>query len=179
VEEDTATDVIQRHRRIGADPGSPDRRRLLDTANGPVRRPAGASIMAVVLTACMPVVAPIDFGVDGAPEGPQLAVEVANTSDREITIGYDFEEFQSSGGGVGTVAPCEQVAIPFGLIGGRYTVLLDGEALLERAVPAGAPADTWVVVRVRIDPDGGGEVIGSRIAVRMPDPQPRPISDCG
>lgn len=34
---------------------------------------AGAPTIVLVLTACMPAVAPI---ADGAPEGPQLAIEV-------------------------------------------------------------------------------------------------------
>lgn len=54
----------------------------------------GAPTIVLVLTACMPAVAPI---ADGAPEGPQLAIEVVNGSDQELGIGYEFESGQSSG----------------------------------------------------------------------------------
>ncbi len=47
---------------------------------------AGAPTIVLVLTACMPAVAPI---ADGAPEGPQLAIEVVNGSDQELGIGYE------------------------------------------------------------------------------------------
>ncbi len=136
----------------------------------------GALMIVLALTACTPVVVPI---VDGEPEGPQLAIEVINASNQESEVGYEFEAVQSSGGGEGTVGRCEQVVVPFGLIGGRYSILLDGEALIEGAVPPGLPADAWVVVRVEIGPDGEGEVIGPRVVARMPNPQPRRIGDCG
>jgi hypothetical protein len=137
---------------------------------------AGAVLVTVVLAACMPVVVPI---AEGPPEGPQLAIQIANASDREVKVGYEFEGPQMTGGGEGTVGSCEQVAMPFGPVSERYTILLDGEALHDAAAPAGVPAGAWVVVRISVDADGDANVTGSGIAPRMPDPNPRPIADCG
>lgn len=142
----------------------------------PAKRPLGAPLIALFLMACMPVVAPIE---DGAPEGPQLVIQISNASGQEHEIGYQYEEFQSSGEGGGSILPCQDTALPYGMIGGRYSILLDGESLLEGSVPETTPANAWVVVRVRIAPDGKGEVTGTGITARMPDLDPRPIADCG
>jgi len=142
-----------------------------------VRWLAGAPTIVLVLTACMPAVAPIADGA--APEGPQLAIEVVNSSDQDLGIGYEFESGQNSGAGEASVGHCEQVALGFGTISGRYSLLLDGEALTEGPVPTGAPADAWLVVRVHVDPDGEGKVIGTRIVAERPDSGSRPIADCG
>ncbi len=141
-----------------------------------MNRHGGALLIILALTACTPVAVPI---VEGEPEGPQLAIEVVNASNQESEVGYEFEAVQSSGGGEGTVRRCEQVVVPFGLIGGRYSILLNGEALIEEAVPPGLPADAWVVVRVEIGPGGEGTAHRPRVVARMPDPQPRRIADCG
>ncbi|MEO7295689.1 MAG: hypothetical protein ABIZ57_06070 [Candidatus Limnocylindria bacterium] len=133
-------------------------------------------VFAFVIPACMPVVAPI---VDDVPEGPQLAIQVTNGADQEVAIGYSFEAFQSSGGGEGSVGACEQATIPFGSVGGTFTILVDGESLFEHAVAAGTPADAWMVVRVTIGSDGDAEVTGTNLAARMPDPVTRPIPNCG
>jgi hypothetical protein len=130
---------------------------------------------ALVLAACAPVVVPI---ADGPPDGPQLAIQVANASDRQVAVGYEFEAVNSGGGGEGTVASCEQALMTFGTVSGRYRVLIDGVQLHEAAAPAGVPADAWMVVRVSIGPDGDPEVIGAGIAVQMPDPDSRPIAGC-
>jgi len=131
---------------------------------------------ALLLAACMPVVAPI---VDDGPEGPQLAIQMTNGADQGVAIGYSFEAFQSSGGGEGSVGACEQATIPFGSVGGSFTILVDGESLFEHAVAAGTPADAWMVVRVTIGSDGEAEVTGTNLAARMPDPVMRPIPNCG
>ena len=128
-----------------------------------------------MLAACAPVVVPIG---GGPPDGPQLAIHVANASDREVAVGYEFEAVNTGGGGEGTVGSCEQVVMPFGTVTGQYRVLIDGAPVHEAAAPAGVPAGAWVVVRVSIGPDGEPEVLGIGIAARMPDPDPRPIADC-
>lgn len=136
---------------------------------------ASALVAALVLAACAPVVVQLP---DGPLEGPQLAIQVANASDREVAVGYEFEAANSGGGGEGTVASCEQVSIPFGPAAGQYRVLIDGAPVHEAAAPAGVPADAWFVVRVTIGPDGETEVIGAGMTPRMPDPVSRPIA-CG
>ena len=132
-------------------------------------------LAALVLAACAPVVVQI---ADGPLEGPQLVIQVANASDREVAVGYEFEAVDTGGGGEGTVASCEQVSIPFGAVSGQYRVLIDGTPVHEAAAPAG-PADAWFVVRVIVDPEGDTEVIGAGITAQMPDPNPRPIAGCG
>ena len=134
-----------------------------------------ALLAAQVLVACAPVVVPI---ADGPPGGPQLAIQVANASDRDVEVGYEFEDINTGGGGAGTVASCEQALMTFGFVSGRYRVLLDGVRVHEAAAPGGVPADAWVVVRVSISADGNAEVVGIGIAATMPDPDPRPIADC-
>jgi len=140
------------------------------------RRFVSALVAALVLAACAPVVVQLP---DGPLEGPQLAIQVANASDREVAVGYEFEAVNSGGGGEGTVASCEQVAMTFGAVAGQYRVLIDGAPVHEAAAPAGVPADAWFVVRVSIGRDGEAEVIGAGMTPRMPDPDPRPIAGCG
>jgi len=137
---------------------------------------ASALVAALVLAACAPVVVQLP---DGPLEGPQLAVQVANASNREVAVGYEFEAINTGGGGEGTVASCEQVSIPFGAVSGQYRVLVDGVPVHEAAAPAGVPADAWFVVRVSIGPDGDAEVIGAGMTPQMPDPNPRPVAGCG
>lgn len=55
---------------------------------------ASALLAALVLAACAPVVVQI---ADGPLEGPQLAIQVANASDREVAVGYEFEAGNSGG----------------------------------------------------------------------------------
>jgi|SRR5687767_7012233 len=134
-----------------------------------------ALVAAIGLAACAPVVVQLP---DGPLTGPQLAIQVANASDRAVAVGYEFDAVDSGGGGEGTVASCEQVSIPFGAISGQYRVLIDGAPVHEAAAPAG-PADAWFVVRVSIGPDGEPEVTGAGLTPRMPDPDPRPMAGCG
>ena len=136
---------------------------------------APALLAALVLAACAPVGVQLP---DGPLEGPQLAIQVANASDREVAVGYEFEAVNSGGGGEGTVGSCEQVSIPFGPVAGQYRVLIDGAPVHEAAAPAGVPADAWFVVRVTIGPDGEAEVVGAGMTRLMPDPASRPIA-CG
>jgi hypothetical protein len=138
-------------------------------------RLASPLLAALVLAGCAPVVVQI---ADGPLEGPQLAIQVANASEREVEVSYDYEAVNTGGGGGGSVASCEQVSIPFGAVAGQYRVLVDGEAVHEAAAPAG-PADAWFVVRVSIGPDGDAEVIGAGMTARMPDPDPRAIAGGG
>ena len=140
------------------------------------RRFVAALVAAIALAACAPVVVQIP---DGPLDGPQLAIQVANASDREVAVGYEFEAVNTSGGGEGTVASCEQVAMAFGAVAGRYRVLIDGAPVHEAAAAGGVPADAWFVVRVSIGRDGEAEVIGAGISPQMPDPDPRPIAGCG
>lgn len=142
-----------------------------------MRRFGGWPAIAFVLAACMPVVAPVMD--DGPPQRPQLAIQVTNASDQEMAIGYEFEAFQSGGGGEGTVAPCELITLPFGPVGGSFIILVEGEVVFEDRVREAIPADAWVFVRVRISPDGEGEVFGTGVVAGIPDPAPRPIPDCG
>jgi hypothetical protein len=135
-----------------------------------------ALLAALVLAACAPVVVQI---ADGPLDGPQLAIQVANASDRQVAVGYEFEAVNTGGAGEGMVASCEQALMTFGAISGRYRVLVDGVRLHEAAAPVGVPADAWMVVRVSIGPDGDPEVIGAGLTPQMPDPDPRPIAGCG
>ncbi len=141
----------------------------------PRSRFATALLAALALAACAPVVVQLP---DGPLEGPQLAIQVANASDREVAVGYEFEAGNSGGGGEGTVASCEQVSMTFGAVAGQYRVLIDGAPVHEAAAPAGVPADAWFVVRVTIGRDGEPEVIGAGMTPLMPDPDPRPIAGC-
>ncbi len=133
-----------------------------------------ALLAALALAACAPVGVQI---ADGPLDGPQLAIQVANASGRDVEVGYDFEAVDTGGGGEGNVASCEQVSIPFGAVSGQYRVLIDGAPVHEAAAPAG-PADAWFVVRVMIGPDGETEVIGAGMTPRMPDPDSPPITGC-
>ena len=93
------------------------------------------------------------------PEGPTLVLDVTNESDRDVVVGYDFESAAMSGTGESFFPACRREATPHSTISGDYRVVVDGEVVLEDSVPPRASADTFLVVRMRIAPDGEVEVV--------------------
>jgi hypothetical protein len=138
-------------------------------------------MLAGVTSGCAPIVVPVaEPGQPGAPIGPQLVVAVENRSDRDVTVGYEFEAQNSSGGGEGIVVHCEYQQMVFGEVGGSYGVLVDGTPAFDGAVPSGMPADGFLVVRLSIDADGDVTPEGEPAWTRMPPPLTnRPLADCG
>jgi hypothetical protein len=147
------------------------------------RREAGrlGSVWLLVcfLTGCMPVVVPIEPAAPGPMPGPNLIVDVTNKSDRGFPVAYEFESEDSAGGGDGTVMACERSIVPLALVQGDYAIAVDGETVFEGSVPAGVPDESWYMVRLIVEPDGGVEVVGPAILPRMPEPFTRPIAACG
>lgn len=147
-----------------------------------MRRGAGAiASLALVLVACMPVVAPAPPGAEpGEPIGPELVIDVVNRSNREVRIGYEFEAPNSAGGGEGLMPPCERMMSPFGGVGGRFEILVDGDVVMAEVMPPGMPADGFVLVRVTIEPDGEVEVAPQPAWMRLPpDLVNQRLPDCG
>lgn len=114
---------------------------------------AAAAAVLLTLVACVPAPA-----LNGAPKGPSLVIDVRNTSNRQLEVGYEFEAGQTSGGGAGLIGPCERQPMQGGQIGGDYAILVDGKSVLEATVPLSAPADAFMVVNVSVGPDGEVEV---------------------
>ncbi|MGH2417466.1 MAG: hypothetical protein ACRDFY_03960 [Candidatus Limnocylindria bacterium] len=138
-----------------------------------------AWLHALLLTACMPVAVPLQQAPAAPMEGPQLAVEIANGSNRELAIGYDFTAPASSGGGEGGVPACERTLIHFALVEGDYEVTLDGEPVSSGTVPANLPGSAWILVRLTVDADGMHEWLGSAVVAQAPEPFSRPVAGCG
>ena len=116
-----------------------------------MRHAAAAAI--VLLCACVPAPA-----TNGAPMGPRLVIDVRNSSNRQLEVGYEFEAGQTSGSGAGLIERCSRQPMQAGQIGGDYEVLLDGKSVLEATVPLSAPADAFMVINVSVGPDGEVEV---------------------
>ena len=116
-------------------------------------RRAGAAAILLILSACVPAPAS-----NGAPMGPSLVIDVRNSSNRPLEVGYEFEAGQTSGSGAGLIGPCERQPMQAGQIGGDYVIRVDGKSVLEATVPLSAPPDAWMVIKVSVDPDGLVEV---------------------
>ena len=126
-------------------------------------RPTAAVAVVLMLVACVPAPAS-----NGAPMGPSLVIDVRNSSNRELEVGYEFEAGQTSGNGAGLIGPCSRHPMEGGQIGGDYAILVDGKSVLEASVPRSAPADAFMVVRVSVGPDGEVEVVPPGGFVQVP-----------
>lgn len=142
---------------------------------------AAAVIIASVASGCAPVVMPVgEPAPPGGAIGPQLVVAVANRSDRDVAVGYEFEAPSSGGGGEGLVARCELQEVMFGEVAGRYQVIVDREAAFDGVVPPGGPADGFLVVRLIVEPDGAVRLDGQPAWTRIPPALVnRPLAGCG
>ena len=146
--------------------------------------PLGAIAVVVIVamaTACQPMVAPVqEAPAEPAGQvGPELVIDVVNRSDRELVIGYEFETPNASGGGEGTMPPCERMEMLFGSVAGDYEILLDRERVLEGAVPDAMPDDGFLIVRLTIDADGDVDVIGPRWTRIPPELRNQALPECG
>ena len=116
-------------------------------------RLAPAMAILLILCACVPAPAP-----NSAPMGPRLVIDVRNSSNRDLEVGYEFEAGNTSGSGGGLIGACERQPMQGGQIGGAYEILVEGKSVLEATVPLSAPANAFMVVNVAVDPDGKVEV---------------------
>jgi hypothetical protein len=130
----------------------------------------------VVLAGCFPTTVTVD---PGQPIGPTLVLDVANASADQRTIAYEFEMGNSSGGGEGTLLACERSTMTFGEIGGRYTVEVDGEPVVDATMPPNVPLDRFVVVRIMIAADGTASAAAPVLSARAPPIETGPIAGCG
>lgn len=106
-----------------------------------------------------------------APElsGPTLVLEVANSSDGDVAVGYEFESPGTSGTGETLAAACRREAVPLSSVIGTYDVTVEGKKVWEDAVPLHADAGSFLVIRVRIGPDGEVEVAPPVILAAQPN----------
>ena len=109
-------------------------------------------VVVLVAAGCMPVVAPV--GQAGPGAGPLLVIDVANASNRDLSVGYEFQHPSLSGEGEGLAPRCGRMSIGFGEIAGTYAIRVDGETVFEGEVAPGLPSDGFFVVRLRVDADG-------------------------
>jgi hypothetical protein len=143
--------------------------------------PMASLVAAVNLVAgCMPVtIGPAGPGVPPPQVGPTLVLQVTNRSPAMLTVGYEFEGGNVSGGGEGSIEPCQSIAMPFGDVAGHYRVLVNGETVGEGDTPPGFGRFVFLIVDVSIDADGNVETRPHRISRVEPPMMPRPIADCG
>jgi hypothetical protein len=113
-------------------------------------------VVVLVAAGCMPVVAPVGQAGPGAGPGagPELVIDVANASNRDLSVGYEFQHPSMSGEGEGFAPRCARMSIGFGEIAGTYAIRVDGETVFEGEVAPELPSDGFFVVRLRVDPDG-------------------------
>jgi hypothetical protein len=128
-----------------------------------MRRLAVAAV-SLLLAGCAPT------GPVVAPDlsGPMLVVDVTNASADEPVLGWEFEAEGTSGGGESLVAPCRRDAIALSSIIGDYQISVDGETVFEGSVPQRASSETFLVVGLRIGPDGEVEVTAPGLALQPP-----------
>ena len=127
---------------------------------------AAVAGMAALLAACGP------GGELQAPElsGPALVIEVRNRSDRDVVVGYAFATDILSGGGELRSAACRREALRFGIVAGRYEVLVDGKRVTGGAVGPDLPENCdFLVMRLEIHPNGGVEVFVPDLKAQAPE----------
>jgi hypothetical protein len=106
-----------------------------------------------------------------APElsGPTLVLDVTNGSDSDLAVGYEFESPGTSGTGETLATACRREATPLSSVIGTYHVTVDGKTVSEDRVPLHADAGSFLVIRVRIGPDGEVEVAPPIILAAQPN----------
>ena len=121
--------------------------------------------LSVVLTAC--ALAGRSEAPD--PSGPTLGLDITNASDRDVVVGYEFGAPGSGGSGEVFQTACRRDAARFQTIVGSYHVTVEGKTVWEDTVLANAGSDEFLVIRVRIGPDGGVEVAPPVILAAQPN----------
>jgi hypothetical protein len=138
-----------------------------------------AGVAAIVaLGGCFPTFTTVERAEPEGPVGPTFVVDVTNASNEEQTVSYEYEAGNSSGGGEGSVIGCERTLIPFGPIGGSYTVLVNGKPAGEATLPANLPDDRFVLVRVTIAADGTATTAAPAFLAQMPPVQSESLPGC-
>ena len=125
-----------------------------------------------VVVAALPVVlAACAFGgrVEApAPGGPTLVLDITNRTADDVAVGYEFEAPGTGGTGEVLATACRRDATPLSTIVGTYHVTVNGKTVWEDAVAPGAAAEGFLVIRVRIGPDGEVEVAPPVILAAQP-----------
>jgi len=103
------------------------------------------------------------------PSGPTLGLDITNASDRDVVVGYEFEAPGSGGSGEVFQTACRRDAARFQTIVGSYHVTVEGKTVWEDTVPANAGSDRFLVIRVRIGPDGEVEIAPPVILAAQPN----------
>lgn len=92
-------------------------------------------------------------------------LDVTNLSDRDVTIEHAYEDGQRSGSGEATFFSCHHNAGIASEVVGDYRVVVDGEHSFEGTVPDRASGETFLVVTIRIGPEGEVEIDGPGVTL--------------
>jgi hypothetical protein len=131
---------------------------------------------ALLLTGCAPVGPTV---VTEPVEAPDLVLDVTNATPQEVVIGWEFEADGHSGSGEALIAACRRESMVPSVINGGYTISVNGETVAEGTVPERAGAETFLVVRVRIGPDGDVDVDPPGVALQPPPAVGANLPGCG
>jgi hypothetical protein len=104
--------------------------------------------------------------VAAEPPGPIFVIDVTNASDGDVEVSYEFTANSFGGAGGMLILACRQEASELGSIDGDYEVAIDGQVVHEGTVPDGMGPDRFIVVRVRIDPDGEVEALPAAVLLQ-------------
>ena len=152
---------------------------------------SGASAVATIVGAallggCGPVIMPA--APDGGPPvpgeapdvGPALVLDIANASNREVAVDYEFDSVNAGGGGGSSVPACERTVMEFGAVAGTYDITVAGTTVIDAQVPPGMPARGYLFVRVQVDVDGTASADGPpRWVAGAPAMVAAPLAGCG
>ena len=131
---------------------------------------------------CAPFVQPM-APENGAPPpriGPTLVLDISNKSSADIAVGHEFDAGNAGGGSEGSVEACTRIRGQYGEVAEAYKVHVAGEAVYEGRVPAEAPRDAFIVVRIEVAADERPTVIGIPDWTRIGPPSINaPIEGCG
>ena len=102
------------------------------------------------------------------PTGPTVVVEVANHSEHEVAVDYEFTSPGLSAVGATLVSACWLESIA-SLSGGEYRIDVDGNTVVEDSVPGGIGDNQFFVIRLRIDPRGEIEAAPPLVMATQPN----------
>ncbi|HEX7225720.1 MAG TPA: hypothetical protein VF367_09105 [Candidatus Limnocylindria bacterium] len=140
-----------------------------------VARAATPLLVAVALLACNPVRVAV---TEVEEAGPLIVFDVTNQSPVLRDVRYEIAEPSGASAGSTSAVQCARTVVELGRASRTIELTIDGEAFGSYTVtPADAQAG-WLVMRMRIAPDGGALLLGVAAAENNPQAPLTPVPGC-
>lgn len=136
---------------------------------------AAVVVLGTLLVACTPVAVEV---VEVEQTGPVVVFDVTNQSTELRDLRYEIAEPNGASAGSTSAIPCARTVVELGPASRTIELAIDGEGFGSYTVtPADADA-RWIVMRVRIAPDGDALLLGVAAAENNPQAPVTPVPGC-